>query len=71
MNSPFNTLKRKKIKTAKKEEELEKTITVVQEILDSNKNVNQEMKEASRELGKKRAELEIIIEHKTKGQLIL
>ena len=34
---------------AKKEEELEKMITVLQEILDSNKNVNQEMKEASRE----------------------
>ena len=44
MSRPFNMLKRKKIKTAKKEEELEKTITVLQEILDSNKNVNQERK---------------------------
>lgn len=53
--------KEKKRKTAKKEEELEETITVR-----FNKNVNQETKEASRELEEKKAELEKIIEHKTK-----
>ena len=60
----------KEKKNTKKEEELEKTITVLQEILDSNKNVNQETKEASRELEETKAELEKIIEHKTKGAIL-
>lgn len=53
-------LKRKKI--AKKEEELEKAVTVLQDFLDSIIRT----KEASRELGEKKAKLEKIIEHKTK-----
>ena len=47
-----------------------KTITALQESLDANKNVNQETKEASRELGGKKAELEKIIDHKTKGAIL-
>ena len=62
--------KEKKTKIVKKEGELEKAETVLQDFLDSNKNVNQETKEASRELEKKKAELEKIIEHKTKGAIL-
>ena len=62
--------KEKKTKIAKKEEGLETAVTVLQDFLDSNKNVNQETKEASRELGEKKAELEKIIEHKTKGAIL-
>ena len=69
-NSPFSMLKRKKKQNCKERGRIEKTITVLQDFLDSNKNVNQETKEASRELEEKKAELENIIERRTKGAIL-
>ena len=52
------------------EEELEKNINVLQKIIETNGSKNQEKLQASRELEVKKAELEKIIEYKTKGAIL-
>ena len=52
------------------EEELEKNINVLQKIIETNGSKNQEKLQASRELEDKKAELEKIIEYKTKGAIL-
>ena len=60
----------KKAKITRKEEALEKDINVLQKLLDSNSKGDQEKKVASREMEEKKAELEKIIEYKTKGAIL-
>ena len=52
------------------EEELEKNINILQNIIETNSSENQQKMQAFRELEVKKAELEKIIEYKTKGAIL-
>ena len=60
----------KKAKLNRKEEELERRINVLQNLIESNHIGEQEKQDASIEQEEKKAELERIIEYKTKGAIL-
>ena len=57
--------KDRRTKTSRREEEIEKAINVLQELIESSNKGDQEKREASRDLEEKKAELEKIIEYRT------
>ena len=62
--------KDRRTKTSRREEEIEKAINVLQELIESSNKGDQEKREASRDLEEKKAELEKIIEYRTKGAIL-
>ena len=60
----------KKAKISRKEEELEKTINALQNLVDSNRIGEREKQSALNELEDKRIQLEKIVEYKTKGAIL-
>ena len=62
--------KDRRTKTSRREEEIEKAINVLEEFLESSNKGDREKKEASRDLEEKKAELEKIIEYRTKGAIL-
>ena len=60
----------KKAKISRKEEELEKTINALQNLVDSNRIGEKEKQSALNELEDKRIQLEKIVEYKTKGAIL-
>ena len=56
--------KDRRTKTSRREEEIEKAINVLEELIESSNKGDREKKEASRDLGEKKAELEKIIEYR-------
>ena len=62
--------KDRRTKTSKREEEIEKAINVLQELIESSNKGDREKEEASRDLEEKRTELEKIFEYRTKGAIL-
>ena len=62
--------KDRKTKTSRREEEIEKEINVLQELVESSNKGDREKEEASRDLEEKKTELEKIIEYRTKGAIL-
>ena len=63
--------KDRRTKTSRREEEIEKAINVLQELIESsNKGDREDREEASRDLEEKKTELEKIIEYRTKGAIL-
>ena len=63
--------KDRRTKTSRREEEIEKAINVLQELIESsNKGDREDREEASRDLEGKKTELEKIIEYRTKGAIL-
>ena len=62
--------KDRRTKTSRREEEIEKAINVLEEFIESSNKGDREKKEASRDLEEKKAELEKIIEYRTKGAIL-
>ena len=59
----------RKTKTSIREEEIEKAINVLQELIESSSNGDRE-KKSLHGSGRKKAELEKIIEYRTKGAIL-
>ena len=62
--------KDRRTKTSRREEEIEKAINVLEELIESSNKGDRGKKEASRDLEEKKAELEKIIEYRTKGAIL-
>ena len=62
--------KDRRTKTSRREEEIEKAINDLQELIESSNKGDREKKEASRDLEEKKTELEKIIEYRTKGAIL-
>ena len=62
--------KDRRTKTSRREEEIEKAINDLKELIESSKKGDREKKEASRDLEEKKTELEKIIEYRTKGAIL-
>ena len=63
--------KDRRTKTSRREEGIEKAINFLQELIESSNKGDREKEEASRDSGRKKTELEKIIEYRTKGAILL